>query len=283
MQVNAQTWFPVGAEWTYTIVYPQSDISFRTIKINCLRDTNIQGIDARILTEGSACSGCKSENIFYYDSTDDIVYQYIIDQFKPYLDFSKNAGETYYLYFYNMDNYPGEFCDSILLEVDSVVTHQIMGKNIRYQYIKRVNDDFHYFNGPIIEFMGSASGFYPEYGACDHSVFSGLRCYADTLFTYYADPIFEEKGCDYDVSIKAFNKQQSLTLYPNPANNQLTLDNGQAIMNEIQIFNLLGKEVKHFQLNDTKVSLDINDLPKGFYFLHILTDKGMINKSFVKE
>ena len=131
--------------------------------------------------------------------------------------------------------------------------------------------------------MGSASGFYPEYGACDHSVFSGLRCYADTLFTYYADPIFEEKGCDYDVSIKAFNKQQSLTLYPNPANNQLTLDNGKEIINEIQIFDMLGKEVKHIFIKDTKTTLNINELNNGFYFLRIQTERGIINKRFVKE
>ena len=32
-----------------------------------------------------------------------------MNQFKPYLDFSKGARETYYLYFYNMDNYPASF------------------------------------------------------------------------------------------------------------------------------------------------------------------------------
>ena len=50
MQVQAQTWFPVGAEWTYTIYHPADDVTpFTTLNINCLRDTNIQGIDAKIL------------------------------------------------------------------------------------------------------------------------------------------------------------------------------------------------------------------------------------------
>jgi len=106
---------------------------------------------------------------------------------------------------------------------------------------------------------------------------------AKNLFNLSDDPVFEEKGCDYGVSIKDFNKQNDMVIYPNPANNQLTLDNEQAIMQEVKMIDMLGKEVKHFQLNDTKATLNISGLNKGFYFLHILTDNGMVNKGFVKE
>jgi len=63
----------------------------------------------------------------------------------------------------------------------------------------------------------------------------------------------------------------------------LTLDNGKEIINEIQIFDMLGKEVKHIFIKDTKTTLNINELNNGFYFLRIQTERGIINKRFVKE
>ena len=57
-----------------------------------------------------------------------------------------------------------------------------------------------------------------------------------------------------------------MIIYPNPANNQLTLDNEQAIMQEVKMIDMLGKEVKHFQLNDTKARIKISGLNKAFLF-----------------
>ncbi|NLJ82590.1 MAG: S8 family serine peptidase [Bacteroidales bacterium] len=78
-------------------------------------------------------------------------------------------------------------------------------------------------------------------------------------------------------------QHQDLQLIPNPACHELTLDNGQVAIKEVYIYNLLGKQIKHLNINDTKTTLNISDLSKGFYFLHIQTHQGVKVKRFVKE
>lgn len=63
-------------------------------------------------------------------------------------------------------------------------------------------------------------------------------------------------------------------LYPNPANNSVTLDyefTQDVTDASIKIYNLLGAEVKNAQLENSgnKIKLDISDLDKGIYFYSI--------------
>ncbi|MDD3691746.1 MAG: T9SS type A sorting domain-containing protein [Bacteroidales bacterium] len=97
--------------------------------------------------------------------------------------------------------------------------------------------------------------------------------------------LFEEpKQNNYTTSIDQIpEKENSLTIYPNPASTLLTINNGNQIIREISLCDVLGKEIKTYTINASKTDLTISHLNKGFYFLRILTDKGMVNKSFVKE
>ena len=97
--------------------------------------------------------------------------------------------------------------------------------------------------------------------------------------------LFEEpKQNNYTTSIDQIpEKENSLTIYPNPASTLLTINNGNQIIREISLCDVLGKEIKTYTINASKTDLTISHLNKGVYFLRILTDKGMVNKSFVKE
>ncbi|NLJ82609.1 MAG: T9SS type A sorting domain-containing protein, partial [Bacteroidales bacterium] len=75
----------------------------------------------------------------------------------------------------------------------------------------------------------------------------------------------------------------NVRVYPNPSNNQLKIETEDAIIKEIMIYDLTGKQIKHFNINDSKTTLNINDLSKGFYFFHIQTHQGVTVKRFVKE
>ncbi|MBS1661720.1 MAG: discoidin domain-containing protein [Bacteroidetes bacterium] len=63
-----------------------------------------------------------------------------------------------------------------------------------------------------------------------------------------------------------------LSIYPNPARETVNLVNPSGLLiRDIRIFNLSGREVKHFT-NTTQLS--IGDLPPGVYTLKILTSQG---------
>ena len=94
--------------------------------------------------------------------------------------------------------------DSVFINIDSIVNHQISGINVRFQYIS-ISGNAHYsFRSPIIEFIGSKEGFYPE----DEARFFGVSR-SSVLFRFgfnlLLDSIFQAKGCDFDVSISEAN------------------------------------------------------------------------------
>ncbi|NLJ81806.1 MAG: T9SS type A sorting domain-containing protein, partial [Bacteroidales bacterium] len=78
-------------------------------------------------------------------------------------------------------------------------------------------------------------------------------------------------------------RSHSLYVFPNPATDQVYIEHLQDIIKEMYVYNLLGKQVKYFNVNNTKTTLSISDLSKGIYFLHIQTDKGIETKKIVKE
>ena len=281
MQLHAQTWFPLGSEWTYTTYIPSEGKNIIT-KVNAIRDTSIEGKVAIILKGSSNCSACKTENIFYYDSLQQIVYQYLDNHFKPYFDFSKQIGESYYMYFYSsMIGSMGY--DSVLISIDSIVTYMISDINVRFQYISISANSHYSFSGPIIEFIGSKEGFYPEDKACDFSVFRGLRCYSDSILTYYTDSIFQAKGCDFDVSIPDVNFSEMLKLYPNPFFSEVILENSKELIKEVRVYDLIGRLIKHFSIDNFYSILNLGNLQNGMYIMKIYIQNESISKIIIKQ
>jgi len=64
-------------------------------------------------------------------------------------------------------------------------------------------------------------------------------------------------------------EEAQITMYPNPATDFFQLENAQ-IVDQVLVYNILGKEVKSFGANET--SYFVGDLPKGIYLVK-LTDE----------
>jgi len=75
-----------------------------------------------------------------------------------------------------------------------------------------------------------------------------------------------------------------ISLYPNPAQNSITVDLNAYTGSDIRIYNIQGKLVKTVPslLNVLKHKIDIADLPSGFYILSIDTPNGAVQKKFSK-
>jgi predicted outer membrane repeat protein len=75
--------------------------------------------------------------------------------------------------------------------------------------------------------------------------------------------------------------EEELALYPNPAQDQLTIVNGQGIA---FIFNVLGQSTQQFSIAENQQTIQIDDLQDGHYFLRILRANGeIVVKKFVKR
>lgn len=91
------------------------------------------------------------------------------------------------------------------------------------------------------------------------------------IFTPFTEPVSEVENWDL----------QNLTVYPNPANDLISIGNSGALdVLNIQVMDLAGRFVKSFE-NLTE-ALSIEDLTPGSYFVRISTNRGVTNKSFSK-
>lgn len=78
-----------------------------------------------------------------------------------------------------------------------------------------------------------------------------------------------------------FNKP-SLSVYPNPATNEIFIDHGFDDIHTIQIFNLQGKLMIN-KKPSSENSLQIESLSKGVYILKATTNKGNITQKLIKK
>ena len=72
-------------------------------------------------------------------------------------------------------------------------------------------------------------------------------------------------------------------IYPNPANGQLIIDNGQWIISGIQINDVLGRRVQSFEFKvQSPAAINVSDLSEGVYFIKLVSSSGTtVVKKFV--
>ena len=69
------------------------------------------------------------------------------------------------------------------------------------------------------------------------------------------------------------NSEVNFIVYPNPAEEKLMINSEQTIQ-KIAIFNLLGQQIKTFQVNFKSGEINISELSKGIYFLNLKFKNG---------
>jgi hypothetical protein len=81
----------------------------------------------------------------------------------------------------------------------------------------------------------------------------------------YLHTIYEQSGLEY------------FTIFPNPSSDKIIIDqakqNGFDMIDEVIIYNLMGREKKRFNDVPAHFTIDISDLPKGPYVVQINSEK----------
>lgn len=82
---------------------------------------------------------------------------------------------------------------------------------------------------------------------------------------------------------KPENEKSFFTIYPNPTENNLTIETYNfSIINEIRIYNLGGGLLKAAKIENHEYNLNISDLQSGIYFIEVQTDSSVSTKKFIK-
>ena len=77
------------------------------------------------------------------------------------------------------------------------------------------------------------------------------------------------------------NVNSSVSIHPNPANNIIRVTTNQATVNNVKVYDILGKTILNAKLKNNE--LDISNFKSGVYVLKIETDKGVSTKRIIKK
>ncbi|MBK8600753.1 MAG: T9SS type A sorting domain-containing protein [Flavobacterium sp.] len=80
----------------------------------------------------------------------------------------------------------------------------------------------------------------------------------------------------------AFETDESINVYPNPAKNQISV-NSKNTIKSVQLFDMQGRIINTILVNDTKLDLNISNYSNGIYFLKVTTARGSKVEKIIKE
>ncbi|MBQ7550986.1 MAG: T9SS type A sorting domain-containing protein [Bacteroidales bacterium] len=73
----------------------------------------------------------------------------------------------------------------------------------------------------------------------------------------------------------------SITIFPNPADENMMISAEDIILNEITLFDHSGRKVLHEMVNRSTILLNVDTLAPGVYLMQIASDNGLITKKVV--
>ena len=96
--------------------------------------------------------------------------------------------------------------------------------------------------------------------------------------------IFSE-DCAMALSNTKETIQSEFSIYPNPANEVVTIDFSNPLSSEaiIKVYDLLGKIILVEEINNQKNQINVSKLPSGSYFIKIETENTTTAKQFIKQ
>ncbi|MBL1143922.1 MAG: T9SS type A sorting domain-containing protein [Bacteroidetes bacterium] len=265
-QVNAQTYFPEGATWTYHEPSFMSN-SFSYTTIEAMGDSIFNGDTLSYLKGTVTCSVGKNELL---KQIGDQVYKLnkCDSSYTLLYDFGASVGDTLTIY-----TDVCQFNDTIYLHVDSIVSSNINGRVLDRFYLSQLNFNGYSFGGEVIEGIGNTVSFYPLMGFCD-PVGGPLRCYSDTVMGEYKTGIY---GGVCDTVLVGVNELllPNYSIFPNPTSGKINIDFGevQSKLNAI-VRNSLGQIVSRHEVISAQ-NLEINiEATSGLYFLQLIKPNG---------
>ncbi|MBC8172637.1 MAG: T9SS type A sorting domain-containing protein [Chitinophagales bacterium] len=88
---------------------------------------------------------------------------------------------------------------------------------------------------------------------------------------------------DAPVAIDEYDKTSSVSLFPNPAKEYITIESN-SVIQSIEIISVDGKLIEQKQINNSSCGFGIDNYPAGFYILRLTDMAGNISEEyFVKE
>ena len=85
-------------------------------------------------------------------------------------------------------------------------------------------------------------------------------------------------------SILEAEKESNLSIYPNPTSTSVVqIDVKEDVLKTLELYSYQGRNIENITFDKNKNILQLNNVAKGLYFLHVITNKGKTVKKLVIE
>jgi PKD repeat protein len=98
--------------------------------------------------------------------------------------------------------------------------------------------------------------------------------------------VMEKDDCETYIISNKINNNTSVIIYPNPTSGKLKIENEGSIIENVDIFDVMGRNVYSSTcplVYSSTISIDIFYLPAGVYIMQIKTENGISTQKIVKE
>ena len=221
--------------------------------------------------------GPNSPNLYRNDGG--LAYPYNISNLVKITRSNVSNPTSYYYYFYDWEII-GPDCISARVPVNVFVNDTI---NADFNYT--INNDTVYFSA--IDTL--ANSYFWDFGdGTTDTLMNPVHNY--TSSGNYQVSLIIVNSCGTDtvnkqIIITATNKYyNNISVYPNPANTYIQIQNTKLKITELKIFDIYGREIinKTNIKNTTNFTINVSTLKKGIYFIKFKTDQGIVVKKFNK-
>ena len=94
---------------------------------------------------------------------------------------------------------------------------------------------------------------------------------------------FWQWGPGSTVGINESVSDTEILLSPNPTSAEFQVLNLKLKVQQVKLYNVIGKLVFQTEINFQQSTIDIHQLPPGIYFVELKTENGFVNRKIVKE
>lgn len=278
---NGQTFAPIGAKWHYSSSgNGTSPINAEYYLYESVSDTLVAG------------HACKKISVTYYKyngaitpqtpvftyQTGDTVFYYnnIYLKYFPLYIFNVSQGDTLT---YHSPTVPVNPADTLWRSVVDSVSNFIVGADTlqRVCTTEPISSAFSFWGG-YIELLGSPFLMLHQ----PHAIFmewdGPMRCYSDNNISYN----FNSYSCDYRLvtGLSEGLAEFEISIFPNPANNILTIKTDDNILTNYKIYNALGQPLLSGQLVSTS-TIQIDNFSAGLYVIELTTNNYSKRQTFI--
>lgn len=277
----------LDTKWNVAETYPDADpdnptfAATTTAVFGFQGDTLINGDNWRKIYVTS--DSLFQNNLEFVGATrvenDQVLFRDTLDQLDTLYDFTLDVGDSV---LYNIDGNNPEWLD--IIQIDSI---QINGEYYKRFHIEEpIMSAFDELDEVWIEGIGSIHGpLFPRYPRKFSEEMPDsmlLTCSFSSGHEVWNHPNYDECYVNIVLGLQSY-KQSDFNVYPNPFESEIYVQSENNKIQEITIFNHLGKEIRNIKDYSINEVIDLRFLDSGVYFLRIKGDRGSTTKRIIKN